>query len=209
MILAVSSSTRVGRWKISTRLRRAGKGGETGLVQVHGSQIVWAHEAARNSVGDGLAIRHNFPRPCLIATADCLPLVILSDSAACLLHISRKSLVRGLLEQVPKFILPADMNGAWIGPHICGKHFVFEYLGEEVSAFYAKYPWAAARRSDGWHLDLLGVAMRYLNSWGLEDKNIKRDGRCTFEMVELPSYRRGLTQGQSTAEGIATVVESN
>lgn len=208
MTLAASSSTRLGRWKISTQVRQAGKGGEKRLAQVHGSQIVWAHEAGRNSVGDGLALWYDFPRPCLITTADCLPLVLVSDRSACLLHVSRKTLVRGLLEQVPEFILPIDMKGAWIGPHICGKHFVFEYLGEEAGAFCAKYPWAAARRRDGWHLDLQAVTLQYLYDWGLGDKNIKQDGRCTFEAIELPSYRRGVTHGQSTTAGIATVVES-
>lgn len=206
MTLAASSSTRLGRWKISTQVRGPRKGGETELGQVHGSQIVWAHEAGRNSVGDGLAVRHDFPRSCLIKTADCLPLVILSDSAACLLHVSRKSLLRGLLEQVPEYILPTDMKGAWIGPHICGKHFVFEYLGEEVGAFYAKYPWAAVRRRDGWHLDLLAATRQYLRNWGLRDKNIRQDGRCTFEAAELPSYRRKLLGQETIVGGLATVV---
>lgn len=207
----------LGQWEIKTTPlpkparwdsgRGEGKGeGIVRVKQVHGSNIVWAEQANIDVEADGIAAKREYARPFMISTADCLALVIASELVICALHVSRKTLVRGLLNHVPEFVPPGEMIGTWIGPHICADHFVFERRGEEIAAFGHQFPAAVEKRADGWHLDILAATREYLTGWGLSDSQIYRDGRCTFETLELPSYRRSLRMGNALAGTIATVV---
>jgi copper oxidase (laccase) domain-containing protein len=176
--------------------------------QAHSGVIMWVDEASPTAVADGVAVHADNAQPLVIRTADCLPLVLLSPEVACVLHVSRKTLVKGLLDQVPNFIVPGQITKVFIGPHICAEHFVFEKMGPEIQEFQQKYPYACRETVTGLSLDINRVVEEYLKSWNVDEALLSRDGRCTFESPELPSYRRSLRDNQPLSDAIATIVRS-
>jgi copper oxidase (laccase) domain-containing protein len=179
------------------------------VKQGHGSTIVGASEVKNSEIlADGISASADFEEPFMILTADCLPLVVVTDKAACALHVSRKTLILGLLEGVPQFMKPPDITGVYIGPHVCAEHFVFETVGPEIAAFQKRWPLACTATEDGLHLSLVKAVAEYLGAWGVTPERLTSDPRCTFETPDLPSYRRALRDQQPLTDQIATVVRT-
>src|SRR6185503_10097991 len=91
------------------------------VQQVHGGTIVWADEITSLTMADGIAVHADMAREFMIKTADCIPLVVLSADRACGLHVSRKTLLRGLLDGLSAFVPPQTITKVHIGPHICAE----------------------------------------------------------------------------------------
>jgi len=174
--------------------------------QKHTNSICWAEEVTTATVADGIAAAAGFNQPFLIRSADCLPLVLLTADTACALHVSRKSLPAGLLDKVSGFLDVTAITRVHIGPHVCPEHFVFAWRGEELAAFCDIYPMACAPAAGGTSVSLRAAVDYYLQQWGVREENVTRDGRCTFESRELPSYRRSLRDGEKLAGNIYTIV---
>lgn len=180
----------------------------TTVNQVHGATIVDATRAQHERLdADGILMRPS-DQPVAIHTTDCLPLIITSDKSALALHISRKTLIHGLLDHVPSLIKPEDIRGVFFGPHICAKHFIFEHEGEDITRFREKFP-AALTGHNPIYLSLKSAVQTYLKTWHVSSDFVHEDPRCTFEDESLPSYKRKYVTGNATPLGrIATIVYS-
>lgn len=130
-----------------------------------------------------------------IITADCLPLVVTAPEKAIVLHVSRKSLLEGLLDRVAERLDVQTINNVFIGPHICDEHFVFEWEGEELKKFRDRFP-NAVEQASVIHISLRKAVQTYLEMWGVTADKVHEENRCTFEDEALPSYRRALAQGK-------------
>lgn len=123
-----------------------------------------------------------------IRTADCLPLILIGTTSALALHVSRKTLIQGQLETLPKHFDTTTIQTAWLGPHICEDHCVFEYQGEEITDFMEKFPNAYTPRTTGIHLSLRKATTHYLREWGIASSDIFDTQICTYEN-DLPSWK--------------------
>lgn len=182
---------RFGNWNIESVI---GNGRDSDLVifpyQVHDSVIVSADECVSHQTrADGIYTDSKV-KPIGISTADCLPFALLADTKALALHVSRKTLIRGLVENIPAVMKPEEISQIYIGPHICEEHFTFEYIGDELKEFMEKFPESVMQKNGKIHVSLDNAVQKYIETWNLEHVPIYRDPRCTFEDTFLPSYRR-------------------
>ncbi|MAF80531.1 hypothetical protein CL628_00805, partial [bacterium] len=99
------SETHIGNWEIATVLDKQVPADVWRVKQVHGGKI---NEVGDSSDADGLVTRAG-EQTIGIATADCMPAVFVTPKKALALHISRKSIINGLLDAVPNHIKPADI----------------------------------------------------------------------------------------------------
>lgn len=174
--------------------------------QVHKGAIVNAVDAQRERLdADGILMQRN-DQPVAIFTADCLPLVITTDTATLALHVSRKTLIHGLLDHAASLINLADITSVFLCPHICAEHFIFEHEGEDIKRFREKFP-AAITTTLPFHLSLKSAVQTYLDTWHVSPDIIQEDARCTSEDESLPSYKYWLLSGKNGTLGrIATIV---
>lgn len=195
----------LGVWEITVALPHELSATPLCPVQVHGAVIVPAAELVSSpKKADGVVIQADDP-PTAIQTADCLPLVLMTPDTALALHVSRKSLITGLLDNVPRHINPKEIEYVFFGPHICAKHFTFEYIGEEVQRFIDQFPSAATSDKPA-GLSLVKAIEHYLQKWGIEDVATTRDGRCTYEDSTLASRRHGYDRGGTVIDRFYTIV---
>lgn len=165
--------------------------------QVHGKTIIAVPDCVPQiTQADGLiGVRGDVPFG--IRTADCMPLILITDSRVLALHMSRKTLVAGILDEVVQQLDNEKIKSAYIGPHICEQCFSFLYEGEEIQNFAQLFPYAVQRKNGIVHLSLLNVITRFLESRAVSLHDIIRDTRCTFETAELCSYRRWRLHGNT------------
>lgn len=162
-------------------------------VQTHGNQIVSSLQLQTGGIeADGVFIGKDMPKGG-IATADCMPLVLFGNDAALLLHISRKTLVAGILDTAKEYIRDFHVTDVFIGPHICPQHFIFEKQGPEIIQFAEIFP-TAVTKSKIWSVSLRDAVKSFLDELGVPPAGIIEDGRCTFEDRGLLSYRRALME---------------
>ncbi|MFO1372702.1 MAG: peptidoglycan editing factor PgeF [Candidatus Competibacteraceae bacterium] len=163
------------------------------LQQVHGHEVV-AAETVCTPVAADAAWTRTPGRPCVVMTADCLP-VLLCDRAGTVVaaaHAGWRGLASGVIAAtVTRLNTPAVELLAWLGPAI-GPN-VFEVGGEVRAAFLALDAHAAAcfRPSPAgrWLADIYELARRQLRRLGVEA--IYGGDCCTFSEPErFFSYRR-------------------
>jgi polyphenol oxidase len=201
------SSIQLGNWNVSQITGDTPPSVITAR-QVHGNSIVPVSACENPStIADGL-VGNTGDKPFGIHTADCMPLVITTREHVYALHISRKTLVAGILEEFTKQLGNEVIEHVYIGPHICEKCFTFSFIGEDVEKFAQMFPYATETRGAITHLSLLKVVMRFLEDKSVSKKDIAHDGRCTFETPELLSYRRWIAEGNTGVfPEITTVIE--
>lgn len=175
--------------------------------QIHGGTIVGADDLRRGEIAaDGVMVAANGVMVA-VETADCVPVVLLSDQRALVLHASRKTLIRGLFDNALTYVNPADISRIYLGPHICEYHFGFEEEGALVKQFRYRYPEAVHLHKGIEYLSLRKALRGIFAQWDVHPKRIHEDGRCTFEHPTLPSYRRAIASGLPGAgQGLLTVV---
>lgn len=183
------------------------------LEQVHGVRVADL-DAALGPGGDGpvgpadAAFTRLPGRICAILTADCLPVLLASDSGDLVgaLHAGWRGLAGGVIEAAVAALTAAggiSAGGrllAWLGPAIGPKHFE---IGTEVrEALLAADPGAeaafVANPQGRFMADLGALARRRLNTSGID--RIYGGGECTFAAADRYfSYRRdGVTGRQAT-----------
>lgn len=201
----------IGRWAVRSQIVLLEELNKFVPHQVHKADIVAADGTTHlRQEADGVVAICANPNPAAIATADCLPLIICSPQKALALHISRKTVIHGLLDHVKQHLDVASIIGAYIGPHICATHLTFTRQGEEVRQFMQRFPRASSVVGAHTHLSLREVVNEYLVWWGITTSNISADSRCTYETPTLPSYRRCLdTKTSFTAELVTSVSWGN
>jgi copper oxidase (laccase) domain-containing protein len=167
--------------------------------QAHGNTIVSASSCISGVTEADAIYGDATSKPFGVLTADCMPLVLITDKNAYAIHVSRHTLVVGILENIQTLITKQKekIMRAYIGPHICKNCFVFEYIGEDLQRFIDKYPEAVFEKQNKIHIDLYKVIQDFLDKQAIPETAITRDKRCTFETGELYSYKRWLTEGNT------------
>ena len=196
------TQVRFGSWEIDTILETEVEADVFRVRQTHGGKVTVVGD---DSPADGL-LTDLGKQPVGVSTADCMPLVVTSPTKALALHVSRKSIIRGLLESAANHIAPTEITGVYIGPHICGEHFLFEFEGDDIKTFREKFPSAATETDQGLSLTLREAVQTYFSEWGVGDEIIHEDGRCTQENNDLPSYKRSLDTDTKLQSHLVTVV---
>ncbi|MBK8182850.1 MAG: peptidoglycan editing factor PgeF [Candidatus Competibacteraceae bacterium] len=163
------------------------------LQQVHGQQVV-AAETVRAPVAADAAWTREKGRPCVVMTADCLP-VLLCDRAGTVVaaaHAGWRGLAGGVIAATVTSmgVSPTELF-AWLGPAIGPAAFE---VGEEVRAIFLSLDAGAVgcfRPSPAgrWMADIYQLARRQLTQSGVPA--IFGGDCCTFSEAErFFSYRR-------------------
>ncbi len=149
--------------------------------QTHSSRIVQAVASGGHGDADGLvsAVRG---LPLAVATADCVPVAIVSDSAVALVHAGWRGVADGVVS-VAMAAMGTEAMRAVIGPHIgpC----CYE-VGDEVISAVGGH--AAKTRWGTQSVDLAGAIVDQLA--GIETVTVDA---CSFEDDRLASYRQNGT----------------
>ena len=173
------------------------------LSQQHGTYVLdldGAHDAA---AGADASFTSRPGRVCAILTADCMPVLLASDSGAgvAAAHAGWRGLAAGVIEATVRALaLPPQSLLAWLGPAIGPAHFE---IGAEVrDELLRADPQAGAAfvgNARGRYMaDLAALARRRLEGLGIA--RIYGGGACTYAAPEeYFSYRRdGRTGRQAT-----------
>lgn len=177
-------------WKVETVAHKFRYGQVNFAHQVHGDKIVYGGGDYIKQSADGLWINSPDESAIAVRTADCLPLALVTDSMGIALHVSRKSLARGLLIRSAEILGGREVIGAYLGPHICEKHFYFEEIGEELDRLIDLYPRGTTYVNGRTHVSLRKIVRLWLGEIGVSPDGVVEDFRCTYEQLDLPSYRR-------------------
>lgn len=132
-----------------------------------------------------------------IRTADCAPVVIMTETKAVALHVSRMTLVNGQMDNVLNYLEPKEIDYIYVGPHICEYHFSFireEYM---LRRFRLRFGRATHWHHGSIYLSFKTALQYFFNDWEVHPNKIYYDGRCMYEMLTLPSERRRLDTGQA------------
>lgn len=178
------------------------------LNQVHGGNIADTGALSDGSVdADGVLIKDT-STAALIRTADCAPVAVTTEATALLLHISRKTVIHGLFDNLLTYVEPTDITHVHVGPHICEYHFRFDEEGPDLRRLRYRYPEAVHFHKGMIHVSLRKIIDHTRKEMGIHEERVTYDGRCTYEHEDLPSYRRMFDQGQpkSSLEYLRTVV---
>ncbi len=180
----------IGNWRVRCGQERDFKSPVVLAKQQHTGVILAAEKILRGvTVADGILVAEKNIEAG-VYTSDCLPLGLLGKEKAIIAHVSRKSLVAGILGAIEDYLNIYDLEGVYMGPHICKDHFIFESMGAELKSLHKMFPEAFQYNNVIWKVDLESIVKIWLKRWSYSGK-IWPDGRCTFACKELPSYRRG------------------
>jgi YfiH family protein len=173
------------------------------LSQQHGTNVLdldGAHDAAARA--DASCTRR-LGRVCAILTADCLPVLLASDSGAgvAAAHAGWRGLAAGVIEATVRALaLPPQSLLAWLGPGIGPAHFeIGPEVREELLRADPEAEGVFERNVRGRYLaDLAALARRRLERLGIG--RIYGGDACTYAAPEdYFSYRRdGRTGRQAT-----------
>jgi YfiH family protein len=180
------------------------------LAQVHGTAVVDLDTAGPGGAGApsgfgpaDAAYSRQIGRVCAILTADCLPILLATDSGdvVAAAHAGWRGLAGGVIEATVRALaVPPKALMAWLGPAIGPRHFE---VGAEVREALLRGDLGAgaafALNARGRFLADLGVlARRRLAALGVT--RVYGGGRCTFaEPDRYFSHRRdGVTGRQAT-----------
>jgi len=164
------------------------------MNQVHGNSVEVITKAENVSpTCDGLVTR--IPGITLaVLTADCIPLLLSSETVIAAVHVGRRGLVNGVaLNTVEKMRnLGASTITAHLGPSICASCYeVDQATYDEV---VSDFPLAASLSSQGTlSLDLAAALVDSLKQLSVISTV---DSRCTREDENLFSYRKSHRTGR-------------
>jgi YfiH family protein len=173
------------------------------LSQQHGTNVLdldGAHDAA---AGADASFTHRPGRVCAILTADCLPVLLASESGAgvAAAHAGWRGLAAGVIEATVRALaLPPQSLLAWLGPGIGAAHFeIGAEVREELLRADPQADAAFERNARGRYMaDLVALARRRLERLGIA--RIYGGDACTYAAPgDYFSYRRdGRTGRQAT-----------
>jgi polyphenol oxidase len=173
------------------------------LPQQHGTNVLdldGAHDAA---AGADASFTRRPGRVCAILTADCMPVLLASESGAgvAAAHAGWRGLAAGVIEATVRALaLPPQSLLAWLGPGIGPAHFeVGAEVREELLRADPQAEAAFERNARGRYMaDLAALARRRLERLGIA--RIYGGDACTYGAPgDYFSYRRdGRTGRQAT-----------
>ena len=157
------------------------------LRQVHGTRVTLVESALTTECEADGALTDQVGQPCVVMTADCLPLLVARPSTGqcAAIHAGWRGLCEGVIESGLKRMAeqPAPPGATddwyvWIGPAIGPDAFE---VGDEVrQAFADRDPIsleafsAATNRPGKWHADLAGLAVGRIAAWACAAKTSPR-----------------------------------
>jgi YfiH family protein len=154
------------------------------IKQVHGSVIAFAEAPGFCGEADGL-MTETLDLPLAIATADCVPVVLISQHARAVVHAGWRGVASGVVVEA---IDTMERSGntvvcAVIGPHIgpcC--YEVGQEVVDAVGGFEAR------TRAGGVSIDLSKAVSAQIGTLKIVDMGV-----CTFEDETMASYRQDRT----------------
>lgn len=153
--------------------------------QVHGSTIAIATAPGHLGEADGLITRTRM-LPLAIATADCVPVILVGLDSVAVVHAGWRGIASGVVEQALHLVHNAgdEVQSAVIGPHIgpC----CYE-VGTDVVAAIGGY--ADTAKSGSLSVDLGAAVEGRLPRIDIEDQS-----RCTMHDARFHSYRENATR---------------
>ena len=166
--------------------------------QVHGVDVLDVDELVPGARADACFTRQPY-QPCLVRTADCLPVLFCDDAATevAAAHAGWRGLAAGVLEQTAQQLRgPPEKLSCWLGPAIGQAHF--EVGGEVLEQFLrfahprdktATRACFQARGEKKYLADLYQLARLRLRRLGVA--SIAGGEYCTYARDDLfHSYRR-------------------
>ena len=160
------------------------------LNQVHGNAVVVAGEGG--NLGDGDALIALEPGiPIMVATADCVPIIIEADDAVAVVHAGWRGAAVGVVERALETLASYDREPrrAAIGPAIgpcC--YEVGQEVVEQFPGFVEQTIWGTPS------VDIAGYLAEQMH--GLD---VWRSAECTFESKRLYSWRGDRTEERQVA----------
>jgi YfiH family protein len=173
------------------------------LSQHHGTNVLDLDAARDATAGADASFTHRSGRVCAILTADCMPVLLASDSGAgvAAAHAGWRGLAAGVIEAtVQGLALPPESLLAWLGPAIGAVHFeIGAEVREEMLRADPEAEAAFEQNARGRYMaDLTALVRRRLKRLGIV--RVYGGDACTYAAPEhYFSYRRdGRTGRQAT-----------
>jgi polyphenol oxidase len=156
------------------------------LNQVHGATVLEATHPGLLGDGDAIVV-YNPGIPVMVATADCVPVILEAKGAACVVHAGWRGASAGVLQAAIDTMAEAGQHPvrAAIGPAIgpC----CYE-VGEEVTA---EFPGFVTQTTWG----TTSVDIRAFLASQLEDlEEVWQSEECTYTSLRMSSWRRDSTK---------------
>jgi len=179
------------------------------LSQQHGTNVLdldGAHDAPCGedaSAGADASVTRRRGRVCAILTADCLPVLLASESGAAVaaVHAGWRGLAAGVIEATVRALaLPTQSLLAWLGPAIGPVHFeIGAEVREELLCADPQAEAAFERNARGRYMaDLATLARRRLERLGIA--RIYGSDACTYAAPkDYFSYRRDGRTGRQAS----------
>jgi polyphenol oxidase len=164
------------------------------LSQQHGTDVLDLDRAHDSPAAPDAAVTRRAGRVCAILTADCLPVLLASESGAgvAAAHAGWRGLAAGVIEAtVRKLALPPRSLLAWLGPGIGPAHFeIGADVREELLRADPRAEAAFEQNARGRYMaDLAALARRRLERLGIV--RIHGGDACTYAAPEhYFSHRR-------------------
>lgn len=158
------------------------------LNQIHSNRVINVSETTKRDVADADASFTRLTKmPLSILTADCVPIVVWSDSALAVVHAGWKGLANGIVENVLKKF--ESKVSAWIGPCIGPCHYEVD---DAVRVNFADHSAFSTTRPGHYRFDLPAEAEKQLRTLGVS--HVEQCSNCTSCDPRFYSYRRdGIT----------------
>lgn len=152
--------------------------------QVHGKHTIVALEPIHYGDADGLVTQRP-GLPIVIATADCVPVVLIGERTRAVAHAGWRGIAAGVVRAAIDAMEELDdpPRHAILGPHICGACYE---VGPEVNAAIGGF--ASVTRSGTNGADLAGAVRHQLGPIAVVDSGV-----CTVEDTAMASYRENAT----------------
>ena len=164
------------------------------MNQVHGNEVVVVSECSDIDPTCDALVTTNPDLSLAVMVADCIPLLLISDSVAGAVHVGRAGLVNGIANHTLAVMrnLGARNIHAVLGPSICGKCYeVPIQLQEEVTAVHPD-SFSTTRHSTP-ALDLQAGLVAQLIA---QDVSFEASTVCTMENSLYFSHRRDNPTGR-------------
>ena len=164
------------------------------MNQVHGNNVEVISKALDQVLTcDGL-VTNVAGITLAVLVADCIPLLLSSQSVVAAVHVGRRGLINGIAAKSVAIMreLGADEITATLGPSICGP--CYEVDQATYDQVIATHPGAACKTSTGTPaLDLPAELVADLAKLSIQ---CVVDSRCTREDEDLFSYRKSHRTGR-------------
>lgn len=167
------------------------------MQQVHGNNVI---NVGKNDIGTTIPncdamITNDKDVTLGVRTADCLPITIKDKKGLGIgiIHagwrgLENKIIEKTILKMEKELRVKKEELVIFVGPHICVNHYEVK---DDVYSKFKNYPEALIQKDNKTYLDLAKIAQIQLVRTGVLKKNIEINNVCTFENLNLFSFRRG------------------